>query len=349
MRFALTLLCFAFTINADQIHGPFEPGPVDRAAAIAVAPHGMLMAWSEIDPGATVAVIHTALLDFDARRVGPIHRLPTHGQRMHATRPAIATDGTNFFVAWVERDRYGDTPRVVAGLLTDGAGKPLQQPSWLGDPVRGAPSLVWNGLEYRLYSSNTYRISTAGEVSLYEWGEVSQRLPFANPMANGWLDWSNEPGRLFVAPVYILDWAIISRNFIRSGQIRERGYNGFAAAVAVDGDDLLFVWGGPRGLKAARVIDGETGRIFERDDPRAVLATPALAGSLVVFDQLGDIYGAFIDGDAIGETFPISEGEEWDSAPRVYITGEGRYLVTFVREGDGPDIHLMNNFVTGRN
>jgi hypothetical protein len=106
MRWLAALLFAAATAGAQLVdereltYGPFEPGPRDRSFTVAAAPHGMLLAWSELDPETKLASIRTGLLDFDAQLTGPIHTIPTAVPSLHATTPAVATNGTSFFVAW---------------------------------------------------------------------------------------------------------------------------------------------------------------------------------------------------------------------------------------------------------
>ncbi len=337
-------------LAAQQIYGPFEPGPRDRAPAVAAAPHGLLMAWSEIEPGARVASIHTALFDHDARRIGPVHKLASTRANVHATTPAIATDGEKFFVAWLERDRHGLTAREVAGVLTDGTGMPLRGTESFGAAVAGAPSLVWFGLEYRLFGEKNFSISPAGDVKIVNFGVTPQRVPFATPDANGWIDWSTEPpgrpcisfcgGILPTPAASIIEFAVVTPDWIRSGRIRETGFHlGAAPVVEAAENDLLVVWGTPQGLKAQRIDDGETARTFTLADPRARDAALSMAGSLVVFDSGFDIYGTNVTGDAFGPIFPISTGEEFDQHPRVRRVGEHRYLVTWLR--DNATIHAQ--------
>ena len=340
----------------EQTYGPFEPGPKDRAPAIAAGPAGLLLAWSEIDPAADVAVIHTTLLNYDAEKIGPIHKLPVRNRKMHATTPVVAGDGSNYFVAWLERERWSEVAREVSGVLVDRFGKPLAEPVFLGTAVEGSPALVWNGLEYRVFGDASYAVDLQGSANVVHFGYAPRRAPFATPWGNGWVDWSNE-SRTACTPTffflcfprlirnYHLDWSILTPEYIRTGRLTESGYTSRAPVVTAEEDDLLVVWGTTQGLKAARIENGETVRTFQLVDGRAADASPSLAGSLVVFDLLGDVFGVVIDGDTFGQVFTIADGGEWNSSPRVHIAGPGRYLVTYLREGDGPYTYLVGRFV----
>jgi hypothetical protein len=343
---------------SELIYGPFEPGPRDRAA-VAVAAHGMLVAWSEIDPGSRVATIHTALHDFDARRIGPVHSLPSTRANVHAYTPAIATDGSRFFVAWLERDRHATTPRDVAGALVDGSGMPLRGSEGFGAAVAGARSLIWNGLDYRLFGTGNHAVSTAGDMRIVSFGVTPQRVAFANPDANGWIDWSNERVRPLQPPCisfcgggfpprpeYVLDYAILTGEWIRSGRLRYTGSFGSAPVVAMNGNDVLMLWTNPQGLQAQRIDDGEAGTTFNLMDKRIADAVLSMAGLLIVFEYQYDIYGVLLNGGAFGPIFPISNGaDDFDTLPLVTAAGPERYLVTFLREAESRNVELVHRFI----
>lgn len=347
-------------VTPEVVYGPFEPGPRARAAvAVAVAGHGMLAAWSEIDPGSRVATIHTALLDFDARRIGPVHTLPSTQANVHASTPVVATDGSQFFVAWHERDRHATVPRDVAGVLADGTGMPLRGSEGFGAAVTGTPSLIWNGLDYRLFGTGNHAVSPGGAVRIDSFGVTPQRVPFANPDANGWIDWSNERvsaipfpcfsfcgGGFPQRPSYVLDYAILTGEWIRTGRLRYTGSFGTAPVVAANEHDLVVLWTNPQGLQAQRIDDGEAGATFSLSDPRIADAVLSMAGSLIVFEYQYDIYGVLLRGGTFGPIFPISSGaDDFDTLPSVTVAGPDRYLVTFLREAESRNVQLVHRFL----
>lgn len=341
LPFLLTVSLAAQTVDPNELtYGPFAPGPRDASFAVAVAPHGMLLAWSEADPATGLASIHTGLLSHDARLIGPIHTIAPMNASRAATTPAVATNGESFFVAWVERDAWSYAARAVAGVLTDGSGQPVEGSRTLGPPPEdgAAPALVWDGIGYRVH-------------------DAPRRVPFATPQANGWIDWTPVASRsncvwacrwppTYTKPEYLLDWAIIAHDFIRAGRQREIGYSSAAPAVLAAGDDLLAVWSTDGGLKAMRIVDGELSTTFRLEHPLAVRSAPSMAGSLVVFAQNGDVFGSVITGDEFGAPFRISAGSELDDLPRVYQVSPNRYLVTYVRSDISPAVQLAGRFVT---
>lgn len=335
---AITLLA------AQQIYGPFQPAPRDRAPAVAAAPHGIVLAWSEIEPGARVASIHTALFDHEAQRIGPVHKLASTRANVHATSPTIATDGENFLVAWIERDRHSLEAREIAGVLTDRTGAPLRGTESFGPAVPGAPSVAWLGLEYRLFGAASYSISPAGDARIVNFGVAAQRVPFATPDANGWIEWANEPSRpqcpfllcggILPMPGWNLDYAVVTRDWIRSGRVRRNGYMlSLPPVVDASENDLLAVWISNQGLEAQRIVDGEPQPQLSYPDRRARDAVAlSMAGSLVVFESGFDLYGVVVTASGFGTIFPISTGEAFDQQPRVTRVGAHRYLVTWLRD-----------------
>jgi hypothetical protein len=357
---AASLLFVAATAAAQELsYGPVEPGPRDHSFAAAVAPHGVLLAWSEIDRATKLSAIRTALFDFDLKLAGPVHTLPAPTKNVHATTPAVATDGEGFFVAWIERNRYTETAQLVAGAPVDRNGRPAGESRIFGAAVASSPALVWDGLTYRLYGDETYFITPDGTPGR-DFGSAPRRVPFTTPEANGWVDWTYQPRRpgfpCFVfcggiplnpaPPSYTLEWVVVTPDWIRTGSHRELDYEAFAPAVAARDNDLVIAWSTPKGLSAIRVEDGVETAHFVLNDDRAKEITPSIAESLLVFHKDADVFGTVIRGIRFGPVFPISRSHEWDWLPRAYLAGENRYLVTWVREGEGPDVYLTGRFVT---
>lgn len=336
-RFAALTLLLATTAFGQQVseteltYGPFASGPRDRSIAAAVAPHGILLAWSEVDPETQQASIRTHLVNLDGLPIGPVNTLPTARANHQATGPVIATDGETFFVVWTERDPYSYTPRILAGVTTNGVGKPLEGVRQMGAPRK--PALVWDGVGYKLHDDRGYRV------------------PFATPDANGWVDWTpgikaihaypwgGRPGRPFS-----VHWAIVTRDWIRSGTWSANTHLGSAPVVSAEGSELLIVWGTDDGLEGLRVVEGRAGDRFELASVFARDTWPAIGGRLVVFAKDGDIYGSLVTGSVFGVPFPISAGDEVDDLPQAYPLGYDRYLVTYVRSRGGT-IELVGRFV----
>lgn len=334
MRFLLVLLAAvrltAQVVDTDELtYGPFTPGPRDNPMTLAVAPQGMLLVWSEIDPGRTQSLIRTGLLGFDGKLVGSIHTIPALHPDQNATAPAVTTNGDGFFIAWLERTPYNFAPRAIAGVLTDATGAPIETPRSLDKSPEAPPSVIWDGLDYKAFDDG--------------------RVLFANPQANGWVEWRTRgfwTGPAILTKVYVIDWHLLTYDWIRRGHVEFSGYAGTTPAVLAEGNDLLIVWTTGDGLAAQRVIDGNEGPAFEIQHPVTSRVSPAIAGSLVVFTDGGDIYGSIVTGDAFGPPFPISTGTDWDTLPRVFQVGPARYLVTYVREHGIASTTLAGRFVT---
>lgn len=334
-RLALLALLLSASLGAQTVdsneltYGPFAPGPRDASFSVAVAPHGMLLAWSEADPDTGLASIHTGLLNHEAQLIGSIHTIAPANANRSATTPVVATNGESFFVAWVERDAYTYAPHGVAGVLTDASGRPVEASRGMGPPPRpnAAPALVWDGIGYRVH-------------------DATRRVPFATPEANGWVDWSDDcVWCRFHSARYQLDWTVITPEWIRTGSTFDFDYASPAPAVTATGNDLLIVWSTNSGLKAFRVIDGRADDAFFLHSRDAAGSAPSMAGSLVVFAQGGDVFGSIVTGDTFGAPFPISTGPELDKLPRVYAVGDNRYLVTYIRETHPSAVSLVGRFV----
>lgn len=332
--FTLLLATAAFgqQVSENELsYGPFTSGPRDRSIAAAVAPHGILIAWSEADPDTQRASIRTALFDLDGQLIGAVNPIPTARANHQATGPVLATDGETFFLVWTERDPYSYTPRLLAGVKTNGVGKPIEAVQQMGAPRK--PALVWDGVSYKLHDDRGHRV------------------PFANPDANGWIDWSpgvkpvhaypwgSRPGRPFS-----VHWAIVTADWIRSGTWSATTHIGNAPVVSAEGSELLIVWSTDDGLEGLRVVDGRAGDRFQLDSVFARDTWPAIGGRLVVFAKDGDVYGSLVTGSVFGVPFPISAGEEVDELPQAYPLGHDRYLVTYVRSR-GATIELVGRFV----
>lgn len=347
----LTVPLFAQVVDQNELtYGPIEGGPRDPSFSITVANHGLLLAWSEVDPETRLSSIRVGILDFNAQLVGEIRTIPARVANVHATTPVVATDGTNFLVVWLERHQYTYAARRVAGVFLDAAGDPVGPMRLFGSATSTPPSLIFEGGVYRLYNDATFTIAPDGSTRMDSSPAASRRVPFATSEMHGWVRWTNRSDtvcfiRCGSEPFYELTWNVFSESGSHFRGLRENGYSGPAPAVIASGTHLLIIWTTPRGLAAIPFEDGETGRIFRLQYPVAE-GSPSAAGSLVVFEQKnGDIYGSIIaDGD-FGVPFAISTGVENDTLPRVYKIGD-RYLVTYLREHYPGVVSLVGRFVT---
>ncbi len=349
----LTVPLGAQVVDENELtYGPIEGGPRDPSFSITVANHGLLLAWSEVDPETRLSAIRVGLLDFNAQLVGEIRTIPARIDNVHATTPVVATDGTNFLLVWLERQQYTYVARRAAGVFLDATGAPSSEIRLFGAATNGPPSLVFDGAVYRLYNNASYIIAPDGSTQI-DRNNAARRVPFATGDAHGWVTWTNradEPPVCFFRcsssdPFYRLNWTVITEQWIRSGQHGETNYSGPAPAVIADDNDLLIIWASSNGLSAMEVEDAVAGKPFRLTYPVAAVS-PSAAGPLVVFEQKGgDIYGSIIENGEFGAPFPISTGVERDSLPRVYRIGD-RYLVTYLREHTSSSVSLVGRFVT---
>lgn len=355
LALALTTSLAAQTVETtEQTYGPFTPGP-ENAMALAAAPQGLLLVWSEIAPGTDLARIHTGLLGFDGRLNGEIHVLPATRSDLHAVAPAVTTDYDRFFIAWRERSAADNRGARVSGMILDRSGAPTGELYDFGAAVDGAPAVLWDGLTFRVYGNETYKIKPDDGTVTRSRGQAPRRVPFATPDMNGFVDWrSIEGDRRCVyawtcSPVdlYSLSWSILTHTTSRFGGQWFSGYTSAAPAVVAEGKDLLIVWSTSRGLAGLRFHDGrKLGDPFTLKNVLAERTAPAMAGPLVVFAKDGNVYGSLVGEKSFGQPFPISADGEWDTLPRVYHVGTDRFLVTYVREHAPGSVSLVGRFVT---
>ncbi|HYR28090.1 MAG TPA: hypothetical protein VEU30_06460 [Thermoanaerobaculia bacterium] len=331
----------------EQTYGPYTPGVRDRTIALSATPQGILLAWTEVvEPGTQQSEIHTGMLDFDAKLTGPIRRIAPSRPGVPMTNPAIGTDFNGFFISWAELSPVNYDPKSIAGVITDPFGHPVSPVRRYGPWLTGQPQVIFNGIEYRLYGEQTYLIAPDGSVIDRRGGGMN-RIPFATPEANGWVDWRGTiqfgTGR---RPLLELGTTVLTYDDDHRDSFDVRNAFG-PPAVFAEGRDVLIVWGSDTGLGAVRILDGVRGRAFAYEDPAARGAEPAVAGNLVVYqNDDGDIYGSVLTANAFGTPFPISTGSDWDTTPRVLAVGYGRYLVAYVREHGNGQVSLAGRFVT---
>jgi hypothetical protein len=338
--------------TTEQTYGPFAPGP-DSSMAVAAAPQGLLLAWSEVEPATGRARIHTGLLGFDGRLMGGIHVLPALDESRDAIEPAVTTDYDRFFIAWRERTPGDDRSQRQAGMILSREGAAFGELYDFGGAVEGSPAILWDGLVFRVYGGETFKVRPDGAVSRTR-GQAPRRVPFATPDMNGWVDWDTNDRRCnpvvwFCNPLdyYRLNWSILSATGTRTGSLTQWGYTGGAPAVVADGKNLLIVWSTERGLAGQRLsARSREGDPFNLRSTLAARSTVAMAGTLAVFESGGNIYGTVVAEESFGTPFPISADGEWDTRPGIQLVGKDRYLVTYIREHAPGSVTLVGRFVS---
>lgn len=330
-------------------YGPFHPAPGDQTFNVAVTETRMLMTWSEVPKRSKHSAIHVALLDGDAQFVSAPYRIEPIDANADATGPVIATDGEDFFVAWTEGEH-------TAGVIVDETGLPSTMPRRYGAAVAGGPSVVWDGAAYRLFGDASYAIAPDGTAEKIHPADTPQRIAFANGKALGWVDWNLISGRgvhcgmnpsmCIYAQTYFyrLNWAIVTPEWITTGERQETFYPSDKPAVAANGEDLLIVWRAMPGLRAMRIDDGVAQPYVDFPN-RRIYGLPSAAGSLVVYEQDGDVFGVRVFHDGFGTPFLIAKTESAHGAPRVFAAGPDRFLVVYQGKRDYA-FHLFGQFVT---
>jgi hypothetical protein len=331
-------------------YGPFQPAPGDQSFNVAVIENRMLLAWSEVPKRTKHSAIHVALLDSEAQFVSAPYRIERVDPDANATGPVIATDGERFFVAWTEGDH-------VAGVIIDETGVPATMPRRYGLAVPGGPSVIWDGAAFRLFGDASYAVFSDGTSEKLHLAPTPQRIAFANGKALGWVDWNlitsrgvvhcgMNPSMCIFGTTYFyrLDWAIVTPEWITTGERQDSMYPGDKPAVAADGEDVLIVWPAIGGLRSLRIEDGVPQPHVDFLN-RRIYGLPSAAGSLVVYEQDGDVYGVRAFKDQFGTPFLIAKTGSAHGGPRVYAASLNRYLVVYQGKRDF-GYHLFGRLVT---
>jgi len=347
---AIALLLFATAANAqwvspvEQSYGPYLAPSIGAEPAIVASNHGVLLAWSELDPITKISAIRTGVLDFNGRLVSPITKLPTYLAAADALGPVVATDGETFAVAWQESSTRG------AAIALDANGATTAQPLLFGRAdvrLRGTPPLIWNGEAYQIHGLAFDHNS----VPVFPETNLPASLRYAAGGAFVGMTWVSNPrtyrcgwgighGCNWFDAEFIITWEIV-RGKQHAQRSKQMDYYATDPIVAGDDDELAIVWRAPDTFTGIRV-DGEfnnssfTFLKFTLRESLDITRPEGIAFDgerwLVVFTRNDDIWGAFIDRNRTShdfESFPIATGGRKESNARVTTLAPGRFLVSY--------------------
>lgn len=341
----------------EQVYGPYTPSALGSQPALAASRNGVLLAWSEVDPVDKLTYIHTGLLDFNARLITPIRRLPQFASKGIAWSPNVATDGEGFFVAWNEPV---GTP-LFAGIALDRNAASIGAPQLVGsaNSTTTKPLAGWNGTAYFSGADSfpvTFdRAGTPGAVlpfvpagfrysasgALFGLTSTSNRAERRCSWGFGWrcIDY---PAQLQVK------WTLRRDSGTRTDSFTATHYAPFVLTAGNERDTAL-VWRGETNpadtIRGIRLVNGTFESTFVLSTSPYVVPVPeaiAFDGErwLLVMTVNGDVSGAFIDrGGAAFPTFPITTGARVESRAQVLALGGGRFLVTY--DSDLPGDHRI--------
>lgn len=347
---AIALLLFATAANAqwvspiEQSYGPYLAPPTGAEPAIVASSHGVLLAWSELDPITKISEIRTGVLDFNGRLVGPITKLPTYLAAADALGPVVATDGETFAVAWQESSSRG------AAIALDANGVPVAQSLLFGRAgvkLGSTPTLIWNGEAYQIHGLAFDRNS----VPVFPETDLAANLRYAANAASVGMTWVSHlagyrctigsHGCRWFDAEFIVTWEIVRGKDRQQSSKSWTYYTVTTPIVAGDDDEMAIVWRAPDAFVGTRVVDGQFRSSFtfltltaleqiNAGQPEGI----AFDGEqwLVVFTRDGDIRGAFIDRNRTShdfESFPIATGDRAESNARVTTLAPGRFLVSY--------------------
>ncbi len=280
--------------------------PERQLPAIAGGPSGYLLAWEQELEQWVFSRVHATRLDASGAVLDPQQLALATGANGELS-PSVASDGTNYLVAWSDR-RAGAGDTDIWGALVTPAGTSITP--------TGLPIAVLPGRQ------STPKVASNGAGYLVVW----QNDETAAALVSGTL--------------------VASDGSVADPAGFDVAASGFRPAVASNGTDYLVAWdeyGGntDEDIRAARVSDA--GAVL---DPGGVVVSmepwldwqPAVASDgadyLVVWEEdaldLSDVEGARVT--AAGEVmdpggFAIASGDEYQFGAAVASDGVGYYVV----------------------
>lgn len=319
--FAALALVTAFATHAAEI----QYGKSEAHAAA-----GSLIAWTQ--DGA----LHIARIGSHGR---PLKTTTIALPNATLSAPAIATDGASYLVAFSHFSNAGlqvaatsvDAYGNAGGVRTYGAGN------------GNAPVVYWNKDTYALHgAARLFTLDRNGAplVSIESAPSVSQVITNANArftFANTTYAGSRHCGFsacIDLPPNYTIYWSYSSDGKQTRGTEARRWTSLGKTAAATNGTDFVLTWIGERGVEALTIRNGEPYALSLVPAPADFGTTPSIASDgtrfLVVFEALGDIYGAYAGAvDAVAQPFLITTNA---NRPIVSTLGHGRFLVTYQRD-----------------
>lgn len=352
MRFLAAALLLATTVaTSAQIVGPERTyGPYARplfdndGPALAIGRRGILLAWSEIEN--SQAQIRMAMLDRNAHLVSSIVTLPATG----ATVPAVSTDGTSFFLAYLKDNG-------TWGLPIDAAGQPNGTPRRYGSSPMSKPPLVWDGTSYLLWTADeVIAIAPDGSIRFRAVTEPPEAVAADGEIAFAWRKKieTKIPGRCpwppgMCAPIgtrvtYDISWAVGGD---RAGTEVVGDTLVSPPAIASSDGDVVIAWTLSKELMYL-VVGHELVGVPADVDGNVPTGLACSGGECLIAygTQSGDVHALlFSTGDfTLVDLLPIATSERRETTPRVLAIGPGRFLVTYL--SDASDKRFAGRIVT---
>jgi hypothetical protein len=291
----------------------------------------------------------------DQLRLGPEQRtaLPDDGPAiLMQSRPAVASDGKNFMIVWLD-DRYRD----LVAVRVDGSGALLDREP-IRIPLRGYPSITWSGSEYVVVSAG---VNATEMIHVGRDGTIlGQPRVLANHPAL--VAFSRDAVLVVKADFYELS-EVTAQTFDLRGEALgpvaslTRPRPGFTIALGSDGERFGIALTAPdsepakQGLWFAALSRRGAVSSFRRiseDVPYEALGVVGAAGRFTVaWWARGSVRVQVVDG---GQTaVPFSERPRFGSALAiggdllVPIGSNGDALLLRIRSGAAPEVLLVAN------
>lgn len=358
--FALVLAAL-LSVSPEQIIGNSSGD-----AAIAASRSGFIVAWPEGVANGTQ--IRIARFDVYGRQTATtlLPLVTKYEPRVYALRPALASNGDDYYVAWEEQLDFFDARSNVFGMRVSAAGA-LDTATlhdfgrWPQSPNRAPirpPLLGWDGNAYELYANARVfsiardRVALLGSTAVYDAATAAPAglsigsLMYAQPAkqtchTSGF----SFPYCTWTAGWYEQRWSLrdASGYVVAEKQTRAGDYIFRFPAVAAGGsNDVLLAWKSLVGVDGVRIDRRGVEQPISIGTPLPLTgaAGPAAAWDgtryLVVFDthngaQL-DVAGAAVGSESIVNAQPLAASDANESQPHVAAFANGRFALIYLRD-----------------
>lgn len=358
-----TLVLLAALLNPqlgnELAYGPYTRPQTGFEPAVAAAPSGLLLAWSEVGAG-NRAHIRVARLGYDSELIGAIHDITPLSPESNAIAPAVATNGIDFYLVWRE---LSGAKLLVCGMRVAADGTPLESTRYVhetwNEPDR-RPVVVFNGDSYLVLADNTvwymndqgqrvYNIEPVPTPDAIATFGAAQRSLSVTTASKPQITTCWVRGCTTTPAFYDITWSI--REGITEpyrATIRIEGWSSDRPAMAAaTANDFVIAWNGTDSIDGTRIdTHGKrTGSFRVPDSLQSPFTSPSIACDedccLIAYDRVtarsSAVNAAFLDEGQLGTIVPfaVADSDDNELGARAFALGNGRFLVAYMR---GPNL-----------
>jgi hypothetical protein len=332
MRHLVTALLLLAAIAVEgQYVSPTEHayGKTAGDYVLAAGRNGALLAWREFDFSTSQTRIELARADANGRLLG-------NSTIPDGEYPNVAGDGESFLLAYIHGSELIAAP-------VDETGKPgparIVGTRFAPMPLAATKAgyLLWTDSERLTLDRNATVVARTDDRSIGRavaaTGEARlmySSFGFPGGYHCGFVRcYSNLPAW------YDVYWRS-EGTAVTNGNERRNWYTAGSPAAAGIGREFLVLWVGPNGIEGVFLRDGSQYTSLTVPALGDFGSTPDVASDgkryMAVFEHLGNIQGVLLTPDGGAQPFVVSAAPHTESRPKVQALGEGRFLVTYVRE-----------------